>query len=335
MEKNPSQDIAPELAKAREAMGEDEAQEIIDQESQPDEKDKKENEPESESEKESESESDEEDDKEEDKEEEEGEEKKDDKDLKSKSNHSAKPSRPLKAVFTQMKELRQAISVLPEIMETLKTLKNNNPVKENVDKKVDEETSPEVRAIAEELGKKGFDTNGVEELISAVLTLTKKEKAVLPKDIQDKLKILDDIKAKEELSKSAEADAMAFNKEWDELLPNLMKEYPNADKKLLDEAKVLLDKIAHSEKGGVRINDKTIKGYPLDFIIYQNKKDFDNLLKVAKKGKNIESSNKEFVDVDDESEIDLDPSNMTPEKYKKAMSRKVKENVSEDIQVIG
>lgn len=332
MEKDPSQVVAPELAKAREAMGEDDAQSIIDQESQLDEK--KENESESESEKESESESDEDDDKEENKDEEDDkeEEKKDDKDSKSKSNHSTKPDRPLRAVFTQMKELRQAISVLPEIMETLKTLKAN-PARENSEK-VDE-VSPEVKAIAEELSKEGFDTNGVEKLITKVLSLTKKETASLPKDLQDKLKLLDEIKAKDDNSKLADVDAQAFNSEWNSILPNLMKQYPNADKKLLDEAKALADTIAHSEKGGVKVNDKTIKGYPLDFIIFQNKKDFDTLLKVSKRGKNIESSNKEFIDVEDDSDIDLDPSNMTPEKYKRAMNKKVKENVPEDVNIIG
>lgn len=204
----------------------------------------------------------------------------------------AKNERPLKALFSQIKELRDEIK-------SLKTTPAKAEVKEAID---------EIETYAE---KHQLDASGLKELSQLIEKnlLGKLEKdgklsKDLPEEITEKLKILDELQAE----KKDKAEKEYFEKEYTKILPEIQKQYPNAKAGELSEAKAVLDELAHS---------KEWKDKDLDYIIFKNKSKFDTLLKVAKHNKSGETASKQMIDdTEEESEIDLDPENMTPEKAK-------------------
>lgn len=220
----------------------------------------------------------------------------------------AKNARPLKAIFSQIKELRTAIDAL----------------KASPAKVAAQETIDEIKTIAE---KRDVDPEGLAEIIAitqkkVVEDLEKSGRLSkdLPEDIQKRLKLLDKFEAENE----TKAEAIAFESEFNGILPELKKQYPNAKESELVEAKKILNQLAHSEKGGVVVKKATettpgkIKPYPLDYLIYKNRSVFDTVLKVAKHSKSGElGGSKQLADdADGDDDIDLNPEDMTPEKMK-------------------
>lgn len=239
-----------------------------------------------------------------------------------------KVSRPLKAVFTQIGELR---TTLNSILERLDKQAAPSPKEE----KATEVVSDKLKALMLEAEEKGSDPEFVKNLMvtareEIVADLEKKGllKKDLPPELQQKLGLLDKLEAKEK----AQEAATQFNSEWDTLIPELKKQFPNAGDKELAEAKKIMDEIAHSERGGVVVDKKNsvIKGYPLDYILFQNRKTFETLLKVAKTTKSGEGASREIVDVDGDGDIDLDPENMTPAKFKANEAKKLRDSAKED-----
>jgi len=215
----------------------------------------------------------------------------------------AKSERPLKAAFKQIGELREEFrSSLSEIKQLLSKTPNSEAKKE-AKEAVDE--------IAE-FASRYEDTNpeGLKELLSvfekqvmANLEKSGKLSKDLPEDIKEKLKLLDTIQAE----KKAKEETLQFESEWNKLLPEIRREYPNASESLIAEAKQKMDEIAHT---------KEFHKYDLDYVLFKNKPVFNTLLKLAK-SKSFETSSKQInKEENDEEDIDLDPENMTPEKMK-------------------
>lgn len=211
---------------------------------------------------------------------------------------SAKKSSPIKAIF----------SIIKEIQRDLATLKAPPAAKQEVKEAIDE--------IAEFAKTRELDGEALTQLTQILqkkimndLEKSGKLGQGVPKEIQDKLKELEDLKKESTERKEIEH----FEKEWSSLVVDLQKQYPNAKAGELAEARKLMDELSHSKEWAK---------YDLDYVLYKNKSQFDTLLKVAKVSKSGETSSKQIVEHDDEEDIDLDPENMTPEKMKAYEKRK-------------
>ncbi len=228
------------------------------------------------------------------------------------SSRSVKESRPLKAVFSQLKELRAELAQL-----------RTTPAEKAVVKTI----NATVEEIAE---RRNLDAEGLTEIIELAKTQVMKdmeEKGLLKKDmdptILEKLKVLDKIQEEQ----AEKAEQIHDEQEWMSVLPTLQKTYPNAPANLLADAKKTLLEIAHTKE----FHDKD-----MDYVAFKAKDKLDAILKVAKAHKAGESASKEFTPEDsgEEEDIDLDPENITPEKMKRYQSKKY--NLpKEDITIMG
>ena len=218
--------------------------------------------------------------------------------VKAEDNRPARSERLSRALFTQIKELRDEI----------KSLKSS-PAKEEAKQVIDKLTD-----IA---SRRQLDAEGLKEIGEAIreqvfneLEKSGKFNKDLPTEITEKLKLLDTIQA----DRKVQEEVLHFEKEWQSLTPELQKQYPNAKATELSEAKKLLDELGHSKE----FHDKD-----LDYVVYKNRSKFDALLKVAKNTKSGETTSKQIEDYNDDEDIDLDPENMTPDKMKAYQKRKM------------
>lgn len=227
-------------------------------------------------------------------------------------------SRPLRAVFSQIKDLRSDLNKLVEAMKTTPSEK----------KEVTQVLDDAVKDIAE---RRNLDAEGLAEILAEAEKRTMKkleDQGLLKKDLapelQEKLKLLDSIEAKQK----EEAIALKDKEEWLAFVPDLQKQYPNATPALLADAQKLMDELAHSKD----FHDKE-----LDYVLYKNRSKFDTILKVAKGSKAGESVSKDMAadDVDDDIEIDMDPENMTPEKMARFQKRQLNRKNGNDATLVG
>lgn len=163
----------------------------------------------------------------------------------------------------------------------------------------------EAAALRSELGlEEGalLDTSALNAILRRGMEMAGKH-TKLPKDVEEKLALVDQLKEERE-KRDAEA---AFEAEWQAAAKELKKNYPNATDAMLAEARSELDKLAHSK----RHNE-----HDLDYIVFKNKQTFDTLLNVAGKGSSTEpgkavSNAADPAAADDESLADFE--NLTPE----------------------
>ena len=258
------------------------------------------------------------------------------------------PSSPIKALFAQQKETAKAIGDLAAIVAKMATKPEVAPTTVQTEKQ--EEVTDEVREFAKIIAEKqGLDPDALSELVKGIVQLTSKERATLPQDVQDKLKIVDSLQAEEAKRQEIAAQqnlSAEFDVEWNGFESQLRKQYPNASSSELKQAKELMVQIAHSDKGGVVVDEKKriIKGYPLDYIFFKDvegiKKKFDTILKVAPKSRSTEESGGKGINDDipeDGGEINLDPENMTPARFKQHQKQQVERgaNDSRGVQMMG
>ncbi len=327
MEQNPSSVVDTDLAKAREATGimegaqEDPITEPEQQTNNPESKPASENDPDNSPAPE------------EGKEESDGEDEDEGKANEREKSNAHKPTsaerqlfKGLKRTNRQIEDLTAAVSKLVESSAKSASVVDQQTAPQN-------EASDKIRSFASALAaKQGLDEEGITEMVEGIVSLVKdlttKEQATLPPDVQQDLKQVQKF-LKEETERSEQtAIASHIEEEWNALLPALRKQYPNAGDSELAQAQEKMFEIAHSEKGGVKINDTTIKGFPIDFVLYQNRKDFDTILKVASNKRGAEGGSRELVDttIDDDDDIDMDPESMTPEKWQRRQQQKIREN---------
>jgi len=246
-------------------------------------------------------------------------------------------SRPIKAIFTQLGQLQKGLKDLAEKVATKPA-----PASKQTDAQV--EVSEKVREMAKVIADKrkakgdNIDPEGLAEImqetLNLALELSPKEKAELPADIKEKLKLLD----RYESETKSKDEGQLFSTEWDGLTPALKKEFPNAGEAELRQARELMDEIAHSKQGGVIIDaeKRILKPYPLDYLLHKNRDKFVAILKVAKAAKSGEKGGREMVDVEDEDEeIDLNPETMTPEKMKRREKQKLKAHTTDKVEIVG
>lgn len=252
-----------------------------------------------------------------------------------------KPSVFEKAAFTQIGELRKLVTDLTKTVSTF--VEKGGAKAEAAVEAAGEAVSDAVTALMKEAEEKGSDPNFVKKLATTLRVDIEKDleskgllRKDLPTDVQEKLKLLDDIQKE----RAEQSQASSFGNEWDVLVPTLQKEFPNAGANELAAARKLMDEISHSAKGGVVLDEKKaiIKGYPLDFILHQNRKAFEAILKIAKGNKSGEGESHEIKgeEENEEEELNLDPENMTPDKFRKLQKQRVKDSEDEQpLQFIG
>ncbi|MDI6820937.1 MAG: hypothetical protein QMD65_02035 [Patescibacteria group bacterium] len=246
-----------------------------------------------------------------------------------KSTSKSKIARPLKALFTQIGELRKEIA----------ELKKTTPETEEIVKEFDDS----LKVLADEIGADPESLKKLYGMFQKQFLGELESKGILKKDlpeVSEKLKLLDNLVKEQESKKSQERqveEVNHFNKEWDELLSALKKQFPFAGAGEYAEARKLMDKLAHSKEGGVVVDEKNkiLKPYSLDYILFRNKDKFTAILKVASNKKSGEIGGREMGDVEDEEDIDLDPEKMTPDKWKKHEKRRQKEFQTEEPEFIG
>lgn len=250
---------------------------------------------------------------------------------------TGKDNRTFKAIFSQMGDIQKSLKDLSEKVSSKPEAKEAREVTSDALKELMEEIDAggqvTVDKLYETFQKKllaDFENQG----------LLKKD---IPDDVKDKLKLLDELlKYKEDIQeqKRLTEEAIHFNKEWDLLLPFISKQFRNATDVEKAEAKKLMDKLSHDpNEGGVVIDEKNkiLKPYPLDYIFHRNRDKFEAILKIAKGSRSGEDGGREIIDVDDEDDADLDPENMTPEKWKKHERKLQREhrNSDSDITFVG
>jgi hypothetical protein len=139
-----------------------------------------------------------------------------------------------------------------------------------------EETEDEIQKFADE---NGMDVSVVEKL----LNLSKKG---FEKQFAPQLEAL--TKAGEATKKQAEIEQ--FETQWKEVASSLKESYPNASAKQLEEAKKIIDQMAHTEEH---------KNHSLDYIAFKAKADLEPVLFSPKK-KGLESKETSFQVPDEE-----------------------------------
>ncbi len=245
------------------------------------------------------------------------------------SSKRPKNTDPMKAMFGLFKDLRK------EMREELKDIRSSLTPKE---REATEEAEDTLDKTLKQLEEEGFETGPLKKFGDALVEkITKNLKTQglslndLPEELRDALKNLSKLSEKDKKVEMETADAELFTGKWNDFLPTLSKQYPNATKEMMSEARDLMDEISHSAAGGI-VNEKsqTITPYDFEYILYKNRTKFDTLLKVAKSHKSGETESKtvkteeEYETPEDDSDIDLDPENMDPTKMKKWEERKLK-----------
>jgi hypothetical protein len=175
--------------------------------------------------------------------------------------------------------------------------------------------SDPIRVAAKELAeKKGYDEDFVAELLAKAKELSS---SALPKDVSEKLKELETITAEGKKKQQELEDAKNFNGEWDNFIPELKKQYPNANDSMLKEAREKMDSLAHSPIHHT---------HEMDYILWKEKQVFDLLLKVAPKSKGGERGKQILVNEEDEDDDNTNIENLTPAIMKARENKRIERN---------
>lgn len=221
-----------------------------------------------------------------------------------------KPSKAEKALFQQVNGLEakftDAMSKISTALERLAEKPTDKKEEVAIDA-VDDA----IESLAKKAEAKGSDPDFIRELgktlKASILSEVKKSGAELSPEIKEKLKMLDELQVTTKKTKEEEH----FKQEWSELIPSIKKSFPSMSDAMLEEAKVLMDKLAHSEQ---------FHKYPLDYILFKKSKDFETLLKTAPKKRGAETS-RTITTPEEDTEEELDFDDLTPDKIKQMESR--------------
>lgn len=184
------------------------------------------------------------------------------------------------------------------------------------DESGDEDDAAEVEtaaeALAKELGADDVDKTRLTKILKAAAKLAARKggPVVLPKEVTDRLKLLD----KYEADNKEKTETAHFQKEWNGLLPAITKQYPGATQAILAEAMKLMDDLSHSKK----FHDKD-----LDYVLFKNRDKFDTVLKVSPKNKGGEAGKtmaEQDIEEGDEEQL-TDIENLTPDIMKQREGR--------------
>ena len=181
-----------------------------------------------------------------------------------------------------------------------------------------DDLSKEAKRLGEELGQ---DPEGLAKVLRSAVELAKKEfGGKLPKEVEDKLKLLDELTERDKQVK----EATHFEKEWGPVVTALKAKFPSATESMLTEAKKAMDELAHTKK---------YHRFDLDYILFKEGKKFETILKAAPGNKSGESgktiASKES-DGDAPAEDSVKIEDMTPDVMKRREQRDISERSAQD-----
>lgn len=212
-------------------------------------------------------------------------------------------------------EMRTALSEVQSALASIRSEKSG---------KTEEQELGAIESEAEKLSEElGLDAPGLAKVLKTAVQLAKKELGgQIPKELKDKLEVIETLQsksAKDDEERADQAEVDHFNGEWDSLVPSLRKQFPNATDSMLEEAKKVMDETAHSKK---------YHSYDLDYVLFKEGQKFETLLKVApgkKSGETAKSVGTAAEDVgsedDNDSEVDLE--DMTPDIMRNREQRQI------------
>lgn len=227
---------------------------------------------------------------------------------------SAKNERPIKSAFKQIKELR---GTQKEIKDGIATIMSRL---DTLTPKQQEQVVDELQAVAD---KRGLDPEGLSDILELAekrMMARLEKEGKLNKGIDPETQEL--LNKVSEEHKEREQEAI-FTGEWNLIVPELQKQFPNAKANELIEARDLMYELARSEQG-VILNKKgeVVANRDLDYLLFKNRSKFETILKVAKNAKSGETSSKQITEDTGDGDIDLDPETMDPDKMKAYNKRK-------------
>lgn len=202
------------------------------------------------------------------------------------------------------RQIEKAITSLTTIVQSLaKNQRTDTPAQQ-------EQKLDEIDAYLEEVKKADPNAN-VEALKAFAETIEKsiRSKIKLPDNIGEVVKTVTQ-------KQDEEQEAVAFQKEWEEFLPDLQKQFPNASKEQLQAAANLMDDLSHTEKYGW--TDKHAP-YTLDYILFKEQEAFKKVL-FRPKVKTFEAGGSGADDYDDMPQakvLDTKYEDMTPDTVRK------------------
>lgn len=248
------------------------------------------------------------------------------------SQKSPKKTVPLSRHLEEKRHRRELESKLDEAMTEIEELKKTSSkkveaVSENLDEVVDEVLS-QLKDVDIDEGQKAFLKQFSKAILSKAKALSPQQKADLPEDIKEKLKLLDDFQKEKEDGKAVQS----FKSEWNEFIPFLDKKYPNATAETKQQAYDLMNEIAHSDKGGklVKVNgEDVIVGYELEYLLSKNQDKFDTILKTVPNSKSFEKGKNVDNTSDEDEEIDFLSPSMSPEKLAKYQEQRTAKRMSD------
>lgn len=243
------------------------------------------------SDEESDDELDEESDEDEDDEEEEDDEESDESDEDEEEDDSDEDERSDNATAAQRRILAKKDKEITRLSEQLESLKGAATKQEQ------EDILAEMKPLADELK---LDPRGLAKIAEKMVAIAEKRlSSKLPSDEE---------MARNRQREDTAADAEYFGGEWKGFQSDVIKQYPRATARQIEQAKEKMDEIAHDPKRGGRVyagrdGKERLLGYPLDFLMHKYKRDFDSILS-NKKRHGLESSNiADSYESDDEPDV--------------------------------
>ncbi len=248
------------------------------------------------------------------------------------SQKSTKKTVPLSRHLEEKRQRRELQSKLDEAISEIEKLKKPSPkntevVAENLDEVVDD-VIDQLKDVEIDEGQKAFLKQFSKVILAKAKALSPQQKADLPDEVKEKLKLLDDFQKDKEETKAVQS----FKGEWNEFVPILDKKYPNATSEMKQEAYDLMSEIAHSDKGGklVKVNgEDVLVGYELEYLLSKNQDKFDTILKTVPNTKSFEKGKNVANETDEDEEIDFLSPNMSPEKLAKYQEQRTAKRMSD------
>lgn len=208
------------------------------------------------------------------------------------------PFREHNRLRTELREERQAREKLAKEFEEYKTKSSQPKINEETIRAKAKELLPE-NASEEDIKKTEFQLKKIVELTGA----GNPEAETKLQKLEEKIALMEDEKI--------------FREEWDDFETGLKKDYPNATRQQMKEARQAMDDLAHAKQYA----DKEF-----DYVYFKNKDIFDEIL-TPKKSKTFES--RETYISSESGENELKPDNFKPKKIPIAKLMKMREKLEE------
>lgn len=184
------------------------------------------------------------------------------------------------------KEKAKRLKLKEKNKELKKQLADALKSKVELESKIPKDLEKEIQDLATEIGVD--DPESLDKFVQFV-------KKNIGKDVEELRKKLQELTE----DKQVENETKKFTSDWNQVLPKFKKEFPNATDEQLAAAQKLMDKLAHTPGIGGRVTkdangNDVIEGYPLSYILFEQREKFEALV-TTKKQKGMEKSSTQGI----------------------------------------